>query len=64
MGAGLTVAALIVTAYNPHWSEKKAMPNQHLADAAAAQDAVEKGKAAAISSGSSDDSGPVSDMKK
>jgi hypothetical protein len=61
MGASLTVAALIVTAYNPHWSDKRAMPNQHLADAAAAQDAVEKGRAAAVSS---DDSSRVSDVTK
>jgi nitrate/nitrite transporter NarK len=46
MGAGLVLAAAMVTAYQPHWSEKRAMPNQHLADAAAAANALEKGKAA------------------
>jgi ACS family tartrate transporter-like MFS transporter len=30
MGAGLSLACIIVAIYNPHWSEKKAMPNMHL----------------------------------
>ena len=52
MGAGLSLACIIVAVFNPHWSEKKAMPNMHL------QEDYDKSKRA--ESGLPDDTDTVS----
>lgn len=43
MGGGLAIAATVVAIYQPRWSEKRAMPNQAIADLVGASEAAADG---------------------